>query len=69
MMVVVCRQYASLVVAGWADGTIVVYDVCSTDAPVAIYSTPVDGKHLLPVTRVSDVHVIEECVCNYSLCN
>ncbi|XP_071520306.1 uncharacterized protein [Panulirus ornatus] len=45
-------DYASLVAAGWGDGTVVVYYVRSTGAQHMIHSTPVDGKHLLPVTRI-----------------
>ncbi|KAK4306276.1 hypothetical protein Pmani_021898 [Petrolisthes manimaculis] len=42
----------NLVVAGWCDGTVVVYDVRSRDSPVSVYTNPASGKHLLPVTRV-----------------
>ncbi|XP_069959879.1 dynein axonemal intermediate chain 1-like [Cherax quadricarinatus] len=45
-------KYGSMVGAGWSDGTVVVYDVSSLQSPLTIYSSPVNGKHLLPVTRV-----------------
>lgn len=44
-------QYCSLLAAGFADGSVMVYDVRSPSSPFAISST-MDGKHILPVTQV-----------------
>ncbi|XP_071522591.1 dynein axonemal intermediate chain 1-like isoform X2 [Panulirus ornatus] len=45
-------QHGSMVVAGWSDGTVVMYDVRSSTSPTIILPITTTGKHLLPVTQV-----------------
>lgn len=42
-----------MLAAGWSDGTVVVYNVESVDAIRAVASTAMNGKHILPVCKVS----------------
>ncbi|XP_068235146.1 dynein intermediate chain 2, ciliary-like [Palaemon carinicauda] len=45
-------RVASLLAGGWSDGTIVVYDIQSPLSSTPVTSTAVNGKHILPVTKV-----------------
>ncbi|XP_064097254.1 LOW QUALITY PROTEIN: dynein intermediate chain 2, ciliary-like [Macrobrachium nipponense] len=44
-------QIARLMAGGWSDGTVVVYDIQSLSS-TPVTSTVVNGKHVLPVTKV-----------------
>ncbi|KAK7079745.1 cytoplasmic dynein with WD40 domain, partial [Halocaridina rubra] len=45
-------QHSNLVLAGWSDGTVVVYDAKSSMSPKKMKSNTVTGKHILPVSQV-----------------
>lgn len=47
-----------MLAAGWSDGTVVVYNVESVDAIRAVASTAMNGKHILPVCKVSALGIL-----------
>ncbi|ROT64947.1 putative dynein intermediate chain 1, axonemal [Penaeus vannamei] len=61
------EQHGSVVAAGWADGTVVVYDTRAV-SPLMISSSALGGKHLLPVSQVRWVYTEPgEDLCLYSV--
>ncbi|XP_042888961.1 dynein intermediate chain 2, ciliary-like [Penaeus japonicus] len=60
-------KHGSVVAAGWADGTVVVYDARAA-TPLMISSSTLSGKHLLPVSQVRWVYTEPgEDLCLYSV--
>ncbi|XP_069987018.1 dynein intermediate chain 2, ciliary [Penaeus vannamei] len=60
-------KHGSVVAAGWADGTVVVYDTRAV-SPLMISSSALGGKHLLPVSQVRWVYTEPgEDLCLYSV--
>ncbi|CAL4062154.1 unnamed protein product, partial [Meganyctiphanes norvegica] len=61
-------KLGSVVVAGWSDGAVAVYDARSPTTPTVISSTTMTGKHLLPVSQVCWIHTEPgEDLCFYSV--
>nr|XP_045597850.1 dynein intermediate chain 2, ciliary-like isoform X1 [Procambarus clarkii] len=63
-------KHGSMLSAGWSDGTVVVYDLTFIQSPIIICSSPVNGKHLLPVTQIRWIEtdaLAGLCLCSVSL--
>ncbi|XP_063868428.1 dynein axonemal intermediate chain 1-like [Scylla paramamosain] len=61
-------QYGSVLAAGWADGTVVVYEARPPGQPGVLASCTGSGKHLLPVSQVQWVSTDPgEDLCLYSV--
>ncbi|XP_045122648.1 dynein axonemal intermediate chain 1-like [Portunus trituberculatus] len=61
-------QYGSVLAAGWADGTVVVYEARPPGRPGQLSSSTGSGKHLLPVSQVQWVSTDPgEDLCLYSV--